>query len=205
MTVTGPRSLPSSGCAILIRSGRSTSTYPSPVCPANRRLTMDVSSRHERASSCWRRARHAPASVIASNADRIGRRRHWPVVSNNSRGVPTCSILPVRRTGDTVAERQRLVLVVRHGEEGRAEPAMQTTDLVAQLLAELFIEPGQRLVEQQNRGSRRAHGQARRVDAARRKAGAPGAARALRAQRFRACSMCASRRVGASTPRTLRP
>jgi len=40
---------------------------------------------------------------------------------------------------------------VRHGEKSRAEPAMQTTDLVAQLPAQAFIKSGQGLVEQENR------------------------------------------------------
>jgi len=35
------------------------------------------------------------------------------------------------QNGNTVAERKRLVVVVRHGEKGRTKPAMQTADLVA--------------------------------------------------------------------------
>src|ERR1700712_4871289 len=42
-------------------------------------------------------------------------------------------------------------MVVRHGEKGRAEPTMQTTDLVAQLLSQPFIKLGQSLVEQKHR------------------------------------------------------
>src|SRR5437588_853862 len=42
-------------------------------------------------------------------------------------------------------------MVVCHGKKGCAKPAMQMTDLVAQLLAQPFIKPGQGLVEQENR------------------------------------------------------
>ena len=42
---------------------------------------------------------------------------------------------------NSIAQRQRLIPVVSDGEHGRAEPSMQATDLVAQLLAQPLIEP----------------------------------------------------------------
>ena len=53
---------------------------------------------------------------------------------------------------DAVGQRHRLDLVVRHVDHGRAHPLVQLLDLGAHLDAQLCIEVGQRLVEEENLG-----------------------------------------------------
>ena len=55
--------------------------------------------------------------------------------------------------GDLVGQRQRLGLVVGDVDEGDAGAALQVLQLAAHLLAELGVEVGQRLVEQEDSGS----------------------------------------------------
>ena len=52
--------------------------------------------------------------------------------------------------GDAVGDRQRLLLVVRHVEHRDAEQLLQAADLAAHLDAQLGVEIGERLVEQQH-------------------------------------------------------
>ena len=54
--------------------------------------------------------------------------------------------------GDPVGHRERLLLVVRHVDEGRAELGLDPLQLELHLLAQLHVERAQRLVEQQGRG-----------------------------------------------------
>jgi hypothetical protein len=54
---------------------------------------------------------------------------------------------------DPVGDRQRLLLVVRHVDGGDAELLLQLADLAAHLDAQLGVEVGERLVEQQHLGS----------------------------------------------------
>ena len=56
---------------------------------------------------------------------------------------------PAAHDGDAVAERQRLVLVVRDQQRRDALVALQRADLVAQRDARPGVERGQRLVEQE--------------------------------------------------------
>ena len=62
-----------------------------------------------------------------------------------------------------VGERHRLDLVVRHVQARRAQPPVQLLDLEAHLHAQLGVEVGQRLVEQEHR--RLAHDRAPHRDA----------------------------------------
>ena len=62
---------------------------------------------------------------------------------------------PVLHHHDAVAERHRLGLVVGDVDRGDAEAAQQLVDLEAQRIAQLGIERGQRLVEQQGAGLHR--------------------------------------------------
>ena len=59
---------------------------------------------------------------------------------------------PVAHHGDAVGHRHRLLLVVRHVDEGRADVAVDLRELDLQPLAELQVERAERLVEQQHRG-----------------------------------------------------
>ncbi len=58
--------------------------------------------------------------------------------------------LAVAHDDEAVGHRQRLVLVVRHHDRGEAELALELADLDPHLLAQLRIEIGERLVEQQD-------------------------------------------------------
>ena len=102
----------------------------------------------------------------------------------------------VRHHHEPVRDGQRLLLVVRHHDGGEAELALQLADLDAHLLAQLGVEIGERLVEQQHVGPDRER--ARERDAlllpagelarqARRQSlrAAPGAAPRARARRSR--------------------
>ena len=51
---------------------------------------------------------------------------------------------------DAVGDRQRLLLVVRHVHRGERQALLQLADLLAHMAAQLGIEIGQRLVEQQH-------------------------------------------------------
>ena len=51
---------------------------------------------------------------------------------------------------DPVRQRERLLLVVRHIDERHPEPALENSHLNAQLLAQLRVEVGERLVEKKN-------------------------------------------------------
>ena len=59
-----------------------------------------------------------------------------------------CWIAPSLKTGDAVAHRQRLALVVRHVDEGHAELAVQLLELDLHVLAQLLVERAERLVHQ---------------------------------------------------------
>ena len=54
--------------------------------------------------------------------------------------------------GDAIRHDERLALVVRDEHRGDAEPALDRGDLHAHLFAQLEIEVGERLVEQEHRG-----------------------------------------------------
>ena len=60
-------------------------------------------------------------------------------------------MLPSCMTAMLVGHRQRLDLVVRHVDRGDAELALEPLELEAHRLAQLGVEVGQRLVEQQQR------------------------------------------------------
>ena len=70
---------------------------------------------------------------------------------------------PAAHHRDLIGERQRLGLVVRDVDEGDAGAALQLLELGAHALAQLGVEIGQRLVEQQDR--RLDHQRARERDA----------------------------------------
>ena len=116
-----------------------------------------------------------------------GPRRHGPATRPTTsasakleRGVGWC-----RQQHDAVGERHRLDLVVGDVDHGLAEPLVQPLDLGAHLVAQLGIEVGERLVEQeQARGRARWRGRSRRAGAGRPRAGAAGARAAARC---RAC------------------
>ena len=81
--------------------------------------------------------------------------------------------LAVAHEHDPVGERHRLDLVVGDVDHGRAELLVQPLDLAAHLVAELGVEVGQRLVEQEElRRCGRWRGRWRRAGAGRRRAGA---------------------------------
>src|SRR5207247_6532598 len=51
---------------------------------------------------------------------------------------------------DPIGEGERLLLIVRDIDEGHAEPALKDAHLDTQLLAQLRVQIGKRLVEQQH-------------------------------------------------------
>ena len=59
---------------------------------------------------------------------------------------------PAIHDGEPVGHGERLLLVVRDQQEGDADAALQGLEFDAHLLAQLGIERGQRLVEQQHVG-----------------------------------------------------
>ena len=71
---------------------------------------------------------------------------------------------------DSVGHRHRLFLVVGDDDEGHAEPALQLHQFQLRALAQLLVERGQRLVEQQNLGPPRQRARQRHAAAGRRKA-----------------------------------
>src|SRR5712671_7674007 len=94
---------------------------------ANRRLTVDISSRHARAPAGG--AGFDPlrlqydAEPDESSHEGVG----WSLEQFARRPDLLDSAGP--QNGDTVAQRKRLVLVVSDCEKGRAKPAMQAADL----------------------------------------------------------------------------
>ena len=90
--------------------------------------------------------------------------------------------------GDARGQRHRLDLVVGDVDDRRAEPLVQLLDLGAHLDAQLGVEVGERLVEQEELADRApARGPSRRAGAGRRRAG-------------RACGRAAARSAAASRP-----
>ena len=178
-------------------SGRTASTQRSPTRRASSGgrargraagLDADAGGRDRgrpRAGNCWcRRSRRRSGSPAA-------RRAPW--------AWPTWSTRPSRMHRDAVGERQRLLLVVGHVDRRDAELALQLADLRAHLHAELGVEVGQRLVEQQDVGVRaRARAPARPAAAGRRRAG-PEAA--LEPGEVRPCAARRSSRARRSRPR----
>ena len=66
-------------------------------------------------------------------------------------GVPTCSIVAARREdGDLVTQRERLVHVVRHEEDRRAQGPLNLLQLALQLRAHDRIQRAERLIHQQD-------------------------------------------------------
>ena len=83
--------------------------------------------------------------------------------SNSSSGAPICSMLPRLHHDDLVGHGHRLDLVVRDVDRRRLQSLVQFLDLGAHLHAQLGVEVGQRLVEQEH--LRIAHNRAAHRDA----------------------------------------
>ena len=95
---------------------------------------------------------------------------------------------------DARRQRHRLDLVVGDIDDGGADPLVQLLDLHAHLDAQLGVEIGERLVEQEQQRDRApARGPSRRAGAGRRRA-APG----LRSSSGSICSSCATRASASS-------
>ena len=75
-----------------------------------------------------------------------------PAARTARRGVPTWTIRPSRMTAIRWPMRQRLELVGRGVEHGHAELAVQPLELGPHVVAQLGVEIGQGLVEQQQLG-----------------------------------------------------
>ena len=99
----------------------------------------------------------------------------------------------VHEDGDAVGERHRLFLVVRDVDGGDAERALQLAQLEARLEAQLGVEVGERLVEQEQ--ARLAHDRARQR--ARAAAGRPRAGRACARSRWSMPTLAAALGDGA--------
>ena len=100
---------------------------------------------------------------------------------------------------DAVGHRQRLFQVVRHVDRRDAEPVLQLAQLDAHVGAQLGVEIGERLVEQQHR--RLEHEGARQRDALLLAAGElRGAARRVKA---RICTMSSARSTFSAIARLL--
>ena len=80
-----------------------------------------------------------------------------------SEGEPTCTMRAVVHDPEARAERHRLLLVVRDHDEGDAQALLDVEQLELRVLAQLLVERGQRLVEQQQ--LRPLHQRARQRDA----------------------------------------
>ena len=83
-------------------------------------------------------------------ADEIGDERGARMVVDLARGAELLDLAAVHH-GDPVAHRERLLLVVRHVDERRAELVLDPLQLELHLLAELHVERAERLVEQERR------------------------------------------------------
>ena len=70
--------------------------------------------------------------------------------SKTSAGVPTCSTRPWRITATRSLSAEGLLPVVGDEQEGDPQGALEVLELDLDLLAELRVESGQRLVEEQH-------------------------------------------------------
>ncbi len=69
--------------------------------------------------------------------------------SYSSSAVPICRTAAAVHHHQPVGDGQRLLLVVRDEQRGQAEPLLQRADLDPHLRAQLGVEIGQRLIEQE--------------------------------------------------------
>ena len=99
--------------------------------------------------SAPRRCRRAGSTGRRNPARRASAGR----VDRASPGRPSCSIAAAIHHRDAVGHRQRLVLVVRDEDGGDAELAQQALELDLHRLAQLAVERGEGLVEQQQLGA----------------------------------------------------
>jgi hypothetical protein len=123
---------------------------PSRACPhraarGRKAIHSTAAPGRRRSSRCRRNRRHSACGVIVELLRRAD-----------------LHDLAGAHHADPVAQRQRLLLVVGHQDEGDAELALKVLQLDLHLLAQLAVERGQRLVEQQelrlvHDGSRQRH------------------------------------------------
>ena len=127
------------------------------AAPARCRCTSDVDRVQVRRRRAARRARRAAPRAAASSIGSARRRRansttcSAPSDATSSRGVPSAISLPVVHDADAIAQRVRLVHVMR-GDQDRAAALAKPLEHVPQLAARLRIEAGRRLVEKQQLG-----------------------------------------------------
>ena len=161
------RRSPASSCPR--RPARRSSRPPRP-CPSSRSSSQIFSGRTDRCTSepsehvaGHRGAGSAvpPAEPHAAVLDRPGSRFEMPMkpATNGPVGVlvdllgrAALAHLAALHHRDPVGHRQRLLLVVRHVEEGDPDLALDPLELDLHLLAQLQVERAERLVEQQHRG-----------------------------------------------------
>ena len=118
--------------------------------------SSDVASAHVRRVARARRARRAAPRALASVGSAARRRANSttcsaPSDATSSRGVPSAISLPLIHDADAVAQRVRLVHVMRRDQD-RAAVGAEALEHVPQLAARLRIEAGGRLVEKQQLG-----------------------------------------------------
>ena len=173
-------------------TGRSNRTAPPPPwATAAGRLVPSLAAkcRLPPLATSW------PAEEVHLAASRGSRRRSgWPGARRGRAARPAARSWPSLQQHDAVGQRHRLDLVVGDVDHRRAELLVQALDLAAHLVAQLGVEIGQRLVEQEEPGLRaRWPARSRRAGAGRPTAGA-GSGRAGRRCRALRGALDAARR-----------
>ena len=141
---------PSPSRATAICSGRSDSAARAP----SRRRAIGALQPAER--------RDEPAAVISRDktldhigrADEAGDEAACRALVNLGRRADLLDLAGAHH-GDAVGERQRLVLIVGDDDKTGFQPPLNILELELRLLAQLAVERGERLVEQQQRRPRR--------------------------------------------------
>ena len=124
-------------------SGRSSTSR----APCRRPCEIPCSTPSSISSWC----RRAPAPAGTRPGRRSRRRSGWPGGGRGCRRVPLLDAALVQHA-DLVGHREGLVLVVRHQDRRRAARLDDVAHLVRQALAQVDVEVGERLVEQQELG-----------------------------------------------------
>ena len=148
---------PRGGCPI-VDLRRRASASARPASPERNALAVA-----QRRGPGRRPATRRPRSTFIAGLPRKVATNRLAGRSYSAIGVSICWIIAILQHHDALAERHRLDLVVGDVDHGGAELAMQARDLHAHRHAQLGVEVGQRLVEQEH--LRLAHQRAAERDA----------------------------------------
>ena len=134
-------------------------TSASRVTPSRSRTATPCARRRPtRRSGRAPRSTRARSTPSAGTASTVGR----PIWAFSSRGVPSATMWPWSMIPTRFGEHVRLLQVLRRQEDGHAVLACEPGDLLPQRGAALRVEPGRRLVEEED--ARPVHEREREVE-----------------------------------------